>query len=93
MAVQRDSSYGAYVPSDIQDLLEELAEEGVDGRNPVWSVGRLDERKAGNGNGGSNQPHGNGNGAAGRADVETPPAAAPSEPDNGPDSADPSATE
>jgi hypothetical protein len=60
MAVQRDSSYWAYAPSDIQDLLEELAEEGIDGRNPVWSVGRLDKRHAGNGDGNGN---GNGNGS------------------------------
>lgn len=57
MAVQRDSSFEAYTPSDIRKLLDELAENcGVDGRDPVWSVGRLDKRGI--------ETNGNGNGAA-----------------------------
>lgn len=44
MAVERDSSYTAYAPADTRELLDQLREEGHDIPNPVWTVGRLDER-------------------------------------------------
>jgi hypothetical protein len=45
MAVERDSSYTAYAPADTRELLDQLREEGHDIPNPVWTVGRLDERE------------------------------------------------
>lgn len=45
MAIARDSSYGGHAPSDIQKLVSELEKrEGIDIPEPVWTVGRLDER-------------------------------------------------
>lgn len=61
MAVERDSSYTAYAPADTRELLDKLRDMGHDIPNPVWTVGRLDERKGkkkatkpskGNGSGG-----------------------------------------
>jgi hypothetical protein len=45
MAVERDSSYTAYAPADTRELLDQLREEGHEIPNPVWTVGRLDERE------------------------------------------------
>lgn len=45
MAIARDSSYGRHAPSDIQKLVSELEKrEGIDIPEPIWTVGRLDER-------------------------------------------------
>jgi hypothetical protein len=46
MAVERDSSYTAYAPADTRELLDQLRKLGHDIPNPVWTVGRLDEREA-----------------------------------------------
>jgi hypothetical protein len=45
MAIARDSSYRDHAPSDIQRLVSEIEEkEGINIPEPVWTVGRLDER-------------------------------------------------
>jgi hypothetical protein len=45
MAIARDSSYRDHAPSDIQRLVSEIEKkEGIDIPEPVWTVGRLDER-------------------------------------------------
>jgi hypothetical protein len=45
MAVERDSSYTTYAPADTRELLDRLRDEGHEIPNPVWTVGRLDERE------------------------------------------------
>lgn len=60
MAVERDSSYSSYAPADTKELVERLREEGIDIPNPVWTIGRRDERGQTNGNGKHASSNGNG---------------------------------
>lgn len=59
MAVERDTSYGPHAPSDMRKLVEDMRAKGMPVDNPIWTVGRLDERHPANGNGNGNgkAPH------------------------------------
>ena len=62
MAVERDSSYSAHAPADTRELVDELRDAGIKVADPVWTIGRLDERNQskdaqnGNGNGNGDRP-------------------------------------
>jgi hypothetical protein len=66
MAIARKKPFGKLVPEDITAMFKEL---NLDPPNPMWYVGRLDERET-NGNGASH--HGNGNGAHDNSDRAEP---------------------
>lgn len=59
MAVERDSSYREHAPADTLELVHQLREMGIDVKEPVWTIGRLDERGPA---AAPNQTNGNGNG-------------------------------
>lgn len=56
MAVEHDTSYGPHAPSDMRELVADMREKGMEVDNPVWTVGRLDQRRHPNGNGNGRAP-------------------------------------
>jgi hypothetical protein len=56
MALERDSSYREHAPADTIELVDQLREDGIEVKEPVWTVGRLDEREKHNGNGSHSAP-------------------------------------
>lgn len=66
MAVARNSSYSAHAPADTRELVDELRDEfqeaGIEIADPLWTIGRLDDREEAqndvqNGNGNGNGAH------------------------------------